>query len=41
MDTRQVSDLFENIKMETRFVQYELENRADIFSTMHIAISNH
>ena len=36
MDTWSVSDSFENIKVEIRFIQCELKNRADVLFTMHI-----
>ena len=35
MDTRRVSDLFENKKMDIRFIQCELENRAELFLSIN------
>lgn len=35
MDTRRVSDLFENKKMDIRFIQCELEDRAELFLSIN------
>ena len=41
MDNWRVSDSFANIKVEIRFIQFELENRADVLLTIYNTISNY